>query len=41
MLYNNKLNTGVESAEKLEELKKRIKAIGYEIVTDRGDVYNG
>lgn len=38
MLYNNKLNTGVESAEKLEELKKRIKAIGYEIVTDRGDI---
>lgn len=38
MLYNNKLNTGVESAEKLEELKKRIKAVGYEIVTDRGDI---
>lgn len=38
MLYNNKLNTGVESAEKLEELKKRIKAIGYKIVTDRGDI---
>ena len=38
MLYNNKLNTGVESAEKLEELKKRMKAIGYEIVTDRGDI---
>lgn len=40
MLYNNKLNTGVESAEKLEMLKKRIKAIGYEIVTDRGDIKN-
>ena len=38
MLYNNKLNTGVESAEKLEELKQRINAIGYEIVTDRGDI---
>ena len=38
MLYNNKLNTGVESAEKLEELKKRISAVGYEIVTDRGDI---
>lgn len=38
MLYNNKLNTGVESAEKLEELKKRIKTVGYEIVTDRGDI---
>lgn len=38
MLYNNKLNTGVESADKLEELKKRIKDVGYEIVTDRGDI---
>lgn len=38
MLYNNKLSTGVESAEKLEELKKRIKAVGYEIVTDRGNI---
>lgn len=38
MLYNNKLNTGVESAEKLEGLKKRIRAVGYEIVTDRGDI---
>ena len=38
MLYNNKLNTGAESAEKLQELKDRIAAIGYEIVCDRGDV---
>lgn len=41
MLYNNKLNTGVESAEMLEELKKQIKSIGYEIVTDRGDIKKG
>ena len=37
-LYNNKLNTGAESAEKLNELRKRISAIGYEIVCERGDV---
>lgn len=37
-LYNNKLNTGAESAEKLEELKKRIEKIGYEIVCSRGDI---
>lgn len=37
-LYNNKLNTGAESAEKLSELKKRIEKIGYEIVQSRGDV---
>ncbi len=37
-LYNNKLNTGAESAEKLQELKNLISAIGYEIVCDRGDV---
>lgn len=38
MLYNNKLNTGAESAEKLNELKKRIEKIGYEIVCSRGDI---
>ncbi len=38
MLYNNKLNTGVESAEKLDELKDRIRKVGYEIVTARGDI---
>ncbi len=37
-LYNNKLSTGAESAEKLNELKKIISDIGYEIVCDRGDV---
>jgi len=38
MLYNNKLNTGAESAEKLDKLKTIIKNIGYEIVTSRGDI---
>ena len=40
MLYNNKLSTGAESAQKLNELKERIKGIGYEIVCDRGDFLN-
>lgn len=40
-LYNNKLSDGDESAQSKENLAKRIKKIGYEIVTDRGDVYNG
>ncbi len=37
MLYDNKLRTGLESAEALEQLKEKFAAIGYEIVTDRGD----
>ncbi len=37
MLYDNKLRTGLESVEGLEELKRKFAAIGYEIVTDRGD----
>ena len=36
-LYNNKLSEGAECADNVEALKKRIAAIGYEIVTDRGD----
>ncbi len=37
-LYDNKLSAGAEDAEHLNELKKRIKNIGYEIVCDRGDI---
>ncbi len=37
-LYNNKLISGNESAQEIENLKKSIKNIGYEIVTDRGDI---
>ncbi len=37
MLYNGKISTNEEAAEGLKLLKKQIKAIGYEIVTDRGD----
>ncbi len=37
MLYNNKLSSGDEAAEAVRELDKRIRSVGYEIVTDRGD----
>ena len=37
-LYDNKLHTGVESAEKLTLLKEEIQKIGYEIVCNRGDI---
>ena len=37
MLYDNKLATGQESAQCVEELKHRMKEIGYDVVSDRGD----
>lgn len=37
MLYDNKIATGQESAQCVEELKARMKETGYEVVTDRGD----
>jgi len=37
-LYDNKLNTGAESADKIDELKEKMKKLGYEIVCDRGDI---
>lgn len=37
MLYDNKICMGDEAAESLNDLKKRMRTIGYEIVTDRGD----
>ena len=37
-LYDKKLCTGSEAAEGLAELKMRMAAIGFEIVTDRGDI---
>lgn len=39
LLYDNKIATGDEAAEGLENLKKRMKHIGYEIVVSRGDAY--
>ena len=38
MLYNGKVATGSEAAEGLADLKKRMRAIGYKVVTARGDV---
>ncbi len=38
MLYDNKLSDGAESAESLSELRRRMAAIGYEVVVDRGDM---
>lgn len=37
LLYDNKIATGDEAAESLLHLKERMKKIGYEIVTSRGD----
>lgn len=38
MLYNGKIATGTEAAEGLADLKNRMSAIGYEVVSARGDV---
>ena len=40
-LYNKKAYTGAESAQELELLKERMHAIGYEVVTERGDYCGG
>ena len=39
-LYDNKIHTGVESAQGVNELKTRMENIGYRVVTDRGDSLN-
>ncbi|MCQ2285694.1 MAG: [FeFe] hydrogenase H-cluster radical SAM maturase HydE [Bacteroidales bacterium] len=36
-IYDNKLFTGAESAQDIELLRQKVKAIGYQIVVDRGD----
>ena len=38
LLYNNKLRSGAEAAQNLDALRQRMAAIGYEVVTDRGDI---
>jgi len=38
MIYDNKLSDGAEAAEAIASLRQRVESIGYEIVTDRGDV---
>ena len=37
LLYDNKICTGDEAAESLNTLKESMRAIGYEVVVDRGD----
>jgi len=39
-LYDNKIHTGVESAQGINELKTRMESIGYKVVTARGDSLN-
>ena len=36
-LYNGKLSSGAESAQSLNDLRDRMRKIGYEVVMDRGD----
>lgn len=38
LLYDNKVSDGAESAQCVEKLSERMTSIGYEIVTDRGDI---
>lgn len=40
-LYNNKLSDGAESAQCLEELKKRVASVGCTIPVHRGDIKKG
>ncbi|MBE5731212.1 MAG: [FeFe] hydrogenase H-cluster radical SAM maturase HydE [Clostridiales bacterium] len=37
-LYDNKLHSGAEAAEARAELEQKMQAIGYVVVTDRGDI---
>ena len=37
MLYEGKISTGQESAQCVDELRARMREIGYEVVTSRGD----
>lgn len=39
-IYNNKLATGSEAAESAADIRARLKAIGMEVPTDRGDYKN-
>ena len=39
-LYDGKISTGDESAQSLNNLKKSMNAIGYEVVVARGDIKN-
>lgn len=40
LLYDNKICTGSEAAESLNDLKKRMESIGYQVTVSRGDSLN-
>ena len=40
LLYNDKIHTGDEAAECVESLRKKMNAIGYEVVISKGDSLN-
>ena len=40
LLYDNKISTGDEAAESLNNLKRSMADIGYQIVVSRGDSLN-
>ena len=40
LLYDNKICNGEESAQCRDSLERKINAIGYRAVTDRGDSLN-
>lgn len=40
MLYDNKIATGDEAAESVNNLRKSMEKIGYQVVTDRGDYFD-
>lgn len=37
LLYDGKISTGSEAAECVDDLRKRVESVGYELVTARGD----
>ncbi|MBR6392254.1 MAG: [Eubacterium sp.] len=39
-IYDNKICTGEEAAQCISCLKQRVKSVGMEIVTDKGDYKN-
>lgn len=40
-IYNNKLSTGSEAAESAADIRARMKALGFDVPTDRGDFFSG
>ena len=41
MLYDNKVSSGDEAAESVAHLRKSMERVGYKVVTDRGDYFDG